>query len=171
LRLVGWGALSAQDSALRAAVGRGTAVFLRQRFCACASAGEHYDAAASTRSVAGKENAMSVRYESRNGIGLVRITTSLSATIAESLPQQVDAWLQTMPEVKSLVFDLGEVNFMDSSGLGAMISVFKRMAERGGKTVVARPQSAVKLMLQITRADQILHIYDTVDDAIRSTES
>jgi len=114
---------------------------------------------------------MSVHCEIRNGIGLVSISSSLNAAVADSFPQQVGDWLQTAPDVKLVVLDLGEVNFMDSSGLGAMISIFKRLAGRGGKVVVARPQSAVKLMLQITRADQIIRVYDTVEDAMRAGES
>ncbi len=70
--------------------------------------------------------------------------------------------------MKQVVVDLGGVNFMDSSGLGALIATFKRVAERGGDMNLARPQPSVKMVLEITRTNRILRLCGSVEEALRA---
>ena len=66
-----------------------------------------------------------------------------------------------------LVLDLSEVRFMDSSGLGAVMAVYKML--RGKKISVVNPQRAVKELLKLTRMDKLITSYDSIEDALATT--
>ena len=110
---------------------------------------------------------MAINCENKNGVGLVTVTGALNAPVAESFHNQFGVWFDTQPDVKQVVVDLGGVSFLDSLGLGALISIFKRIAERGGDMRLVRPQQAVKLVLEITNTSRIFHTFGTLEDAMK----
>jgi anti-sigma B factor antagonist len=67
-----------------------------------------------------------------------------------------------------IVVNLGEVGFLDSSGLGALVGALKRVNERGGRLVLACPDGSPLKVLTITGLDKVFAIHDSVDDALRS---
>ena len=66
---------------------------------------------------------------------------------------------------RQVVVDLGEVGFLDSSGLGALVTAFRALDEAGGRLSLAAPQPAVVTVLRITSVDQVIDIYETVEAA------
>ena len=64
------------------------------------------------------------------------------------------------------VIDLAEVSFIDSSGLGALISGLKAARLAGGDMRIARPNDQAKVILQLTTLDRVLRPYTTTDDAL-----
>jgi anti-sigma B factor antagonist len=65
----------------------------------------------------------------------------------------------------SLVLDLAKVEFIDSTGLGAILSVLKRMP-KGSELMVCRLNEAVTNMFMLTRMDRVFTICKTVDEAV-----
>jgi anti-sigma B factor antagonist len=65
----------------------------------------------------------------------------------------------------SLVLDLAKVDFIDSSGLGALLSVLKRMP-KGSELVICGTKEPVSSMFKLTRMDRVFTICKTVDDAV-----
>ncbi len=65
----------------------------------------------------------------------------------------------------SLVLDLAKVDFIDSSGLGAILSVLKRMP-KGSELLICRLTDAVASMFMLTRMDRVFTICKTVDEAV-----
>ena len=62
-----------------------------------------------------------------------------------------------------VVLDLGEVDFIDSSGLGAIVSVMKLMG--GNKRLdLAALTPTVEKVFRLTRMDSIFSIYEHPDD-------
>jgi len=66
----------------------------------------------------------------------------------------------------SLVIDLGGVEFFDSSGLGALVAIWKAIRGDGGKLVLARPQDRLRTLLARTRLDTRITVRDNLRDAI-----
>lgn len=56
-----------------------------------------------------------------------------------------------------LVLDLANVEFMDSSGLGALVSVLKGIGNRG-RMAVCNAQGSVRQLFQLTRMDKVFPI-------------
>ncbi|BAU31431.1 STAS domain-containing protein [Microcella alkaliphila] len=61
--------------------------------------------------------------------------------------------------------DLSGVEFIDSSGLGALISGLKTTRQAGGDLRIAGANDQVKLMLSLTNLERVLTPYDTVENA------
>ena len=74
-------------------------------------------------------------YEKRKGTLLVRLAGELDDRTAAALRTEIDGLLDD-ESVRRLVFDLRELRFMDSSGIGLMIGRYKRMRRRGGSVAV-----------------------------------
>lgn len=62
------------------------------------------------------------------------------------------------PTQTSLEVDLSRTRFVDSSGLGALIALFKTMCARNGKLRLLRPTPAVRQMLELTRMNRLFEI-------------
>lgn len=65
-----------------------------------------------------------------------------------------------------LVVDLGDVSFIDSSGLGALISGLKAARLAGGDLRIARPDKQARYILQVSTLERILVPYATVEEAL-----
>ncbi|MEM9582903.1 MAG: STAS domain-containing protein [Pseudomonadota bacterium] len=66
-----------------------------------------------------------------------------------------------------VVIDLAEVNFMDSSGLGAMVSALKLL--KGRKLELAGLTPVVEKVFKLTRMDQVFIIHPDLNSALSGT--
>ena len=67
---------------------------------------------------------------------------------------------------QNLLVDLNNVRFIDSSGLGALVSGFKNATTSHGSLRLASLQPQVKSMFELTRLHRVFEIYQTVTDAL-----
>jgi anti-sigma B factor antagonist len=67
-----------------------------------------------------------------------------------------------------LVVDLSETQFLDSSGLGALIAGLKTTRQAGGDLRIARPNEQVTMVLELTQMNTVLRPYPTVEAAFSS---
>jgi anti-sigma B factor antagonist len=67
-----------------------------------------------------------------------------------------------------LLVDLQAVRFVDSSGLGALVSGFKNASSRNGNLKLAGLQLQVKSMFELTRLHRVFEIFNDVDEALGS---
>jgi anti-sigma B factor antagonist len=66
----------------------------------------------------------------------------------------------------SIVLDLSAVTFLDSTGLGVLITGLKRCRSADGDLVLVTTQPNVLKVLEITGLNDVFQIYELVDDAI-----
>lgn len=64
-----------------------------------------------------------------------------------------------------LAIDLTGIDFIDSSGLGALISGLKTTRQAGGDLRIASPNEQVRLVLQLTNMERLLTAYDDASTA------
>jgi len=69
---------------------------------------------------------------------------------------------------KNIVVDLKDVRFIDSSGLGVLVSGFKNASTRQGTLKLSGLQTQVKSMFELTRLHRVFDIFQTVEDALGS---
>lgn len=65
-----------------------------------------------------------------------------------------------------IVLDLSQVHFMDSSGLGAIVSILKTLGE-DGKLTLCHVHATIRSLFRLTRFERIIPICDSVDEASR----
>ena len=69
---------------------------------------------------------------------------------------------------KCLVVNLGKVNYMNSSGIGAIISAYTSYKKVTGEVKLAGISDNVQNLLAVTKLIDIFDVHDTVDEAIDS---
>jgi anti-sigma B factor antagonist len=99
-----------------------------------------------------------------SGEMVVRPSGRLDLLSAGEIKQRLS---QAVAEGKRrLVIDLGEVSFIDSSGLGALISGLKSARAAGGYLRIARASEQARLILELTTLHRVLPPYATVEEAL-----
>ncbi|PPC91795.1 MAG: anti-anti-sigma factor [Methylobacter sp.] len=88
-----------------------------------------------------------------------RIDAHNSAELKESI-------LQFLEQGENRLFvQLSQVRFIDSSGLGALLSGYKNAVNRSGKLVLCNVQPQVLAMFELTRLNRVFEIYSDLNEA------
>jgi anti-sigma B factor antagonist len=69
---------------------------------------------------------------------------------------------------KKILLNLGEVSYIDSSGIGELVSGFTSVANGGGQLKLINLTKRVKDLLQITKLYTVFEVYDDESAAVRS---
>lgn len=67
---------------------------------------------------------------------------------------------------RRVVIDLGDTEFIDSSGLGALIAGLKTARIAGGDLRIARPQAQITTVLELTNMHRVLRSYSSVAESL-----
>ena len=70
-----------------------------------------------------------------------------------------------------LVFDLGQMRFVDSSGLGAMLSCLRQLSAKGGDLKLCKMSNQVRALFEIVRMHRIFDIYGSKEEAVKAFQS
>ncbi|MBI4081189.1 MAG: STAS domain-containing protein [Candidatus Lambdaproteobacteria bacterium] len=70
------------------------------------------------------------------------------------------------PAIKAMVINFENVNFIDSSGIGLIVSLFKAMQQKDAKFSLCNLKKKNEEIFVITRLNKILDIYPTEADAL-----
>lgn len=81
--------------------------------------------------------------------------------LLEKLQQLIDAG------EKNVLIHLREVERMNSSGLGILISAFTSFRNNGGQLVIVAPNDSVRKLMKITKLDSVFRILDTEEEALQ----
>lgn len=86
----------------------------------------------------------------------------LDGTQANQLHQQIDEAMKT--GAATVLVDLGEVNFMDSSGLGALVTALKTVRARGGQLCVCSINEQIRILFELTSMDRVFEIFPNQEE-------
>lgn len=67
---------------------------------------------------------------------------------------------------KNMLIDLKDVRFIDSSGLGALVSGFKNAISHQGNLKLSTLQSQVRSMFELTRLHRVFEIFPSTAEAL-----
>lgn len=106
---------------------------------------------------------MNVRVEDRSGIRVVRIDGMLTH---EGESQLVSTVVNLLNEGSTrIVLDLGDVQMINSAGLGALVRVTAQVNSQHGRIALARPSPFVTGVLENTKLNRYFDVYPTVESA------
>lgn len=69
---------------------------------------------------------------------------------------------------KKLLLNLADVSYIDSSGIGELVSGFTTVTNQGGRLKLVGLTKRVKDLLQITKLYTVFEVYDDEAEAVRS---
>lgn len=98
---------------------------------------------------------MEVECLKRNKILVVKISGEIDHHACEILRTKVDTALEKMGG-KHIIFDMNEVTFMDSSGIGVVIGRYKLTKKLGGKMCIISSNKTVEQMLKFSAISKIV---------------
>jgi len=109
---------------------------------------------------------MQFEEQQQQGVLVVRpLEQSLDATNIQEFKQFMAARVQAGNRL--IAFDLGEVEFIDSSGLGGIISVLKSVGEEGNVALFGVDEHVMTLF-KLTRTDRIFPIMPGISGALKA---
>jgi anti-sigma B factor antagonist len=71
---------------------------------------------------------------------------------------------------KKILLNLADVDYIDSAGLGALVSAFTSVRNEGGELKLVYLTKKVQDLLQMTRLYTVFEIFDDEEAAIKSFE-
>ncbi len=68
----------------------------------------------------------------------------------------------------SVLLDMSQLQYMNSTGLNILISVLTRTRKAGGDVLISGMSAGVRQLFLVTKLDTVFTIKDSVDDALAS---
>lgn len=87
--------------------------------------------------------------------------------LGEDQAENVRTFLESR-ERQNLIVDLDGTETIDSVGLETLLDVQDTLREKGGDLRIATTNYANRKILEVTRLDSMLEVFDSVIDAVKS---
>lgn len=107
---------------------------------------------------------MEVRVEQIKGVEISTVSGKIDAYQAIKLKDSLNDVIEK--GAKKIIVDLHEVNFLDSTTLGVLISSLKKVRKKNGQICVTRLQPSVQEVFKLTRLNKVFAIFSENDEAI-----
>ena len=109
---------------------------------------------------------MELMCESISGVLVVVLAgAQLDASTAAEFKCDIAPVVEAHAQV---IFDLSRLAFIDSSGLGALLSCLRQLQARGGDLKLCGMAQPVRALFELVRMHRIFHLFDTQEAAIRA---
>ncbi|GAC1469991.1 MAG: STAS domain-containing protein [Desulfuromonadaceae bacterium] len=109
---------------------------------------------------------MEIKLEMDNELIILKLAGNLVASTAEGLNTQIAKLIEK--KYLFILLDLGRVDFIDSSGLGACIAIKRNLAANNGLLACTGLNENVRKVFRMTHADQKIMIFDDRQDAVNA---
>ena len=107
---------------------------------------------------------MAISSTIQGDVQIVTVTGDrIDAAIAIQFKEQMRAETEGGPT--RVILDLSQVDFIDSSGLGAIVAAMKQL-ESGRRMDLANLTPMVEKVFRLTRMDTVFHLFPSLEDAI-----
>jgi anti-sigma B factor antagonist len=111
---------------------------------------------------------MQLRMSTRSLEGVLVVDCSGRLVFGEESASLRDSVKKLLAQSPRVVMNLREVNYIDSGGLGTLVSLFTTARNAGGAVKLARLSQRVGDLLQVTKLLTIFEVFDDEESAARS---
>src|SRR5881394_611065 len=102
----------------------------------------------------------------KSGVVVVGVEGQLIVGNRQELKQKVLDALEDGS--RKFVIDFSKTGYIDSSGLGVLVSLSKKIREQGGELRLANLNDDLKTLFELTKLDTLFQIADTRERALQS---
>jgi stage II sporulation protein AA (anti-sigma F factor antagonist) len=99
---------------------------------------------------------MEIQIESRDERRIVHLRGKVTYEHCAELQARLDEMLDK--DIREVVIDFKEVPFLDSSGIGEILRLYKLMRERHGELVLLNPNQKLRTLFTMYRFDRFMKI-------------
>jgi anti-sigma B factor antagonist len=106
-------------------------------------------------------------HEMKNNALVIRLTGDLigennSAAVVEVVTGAIQQ------KVKNCVVDISGLRYINSSGIGLLITILTKFRNKGGEVYLMKPSESVQKLLVITKLNAIFQIIQSEDEVLKS---
>lgn len=107
---------------------------------------------------------MDISVQNLDGVAVASVPVDeLDASNAGEFKRDIAPVLQANTRV---VIDLSRLRFVDSSGLGAMLSCLRQLSAKSGDLKLSGMSKQVRALFELVRMHRIFDIYNTREEAV-----
>lgn len=85
-------------------------------------------------------------------VDIPRLDASSSASIKDHLKNRL------APDIRRAVVDLGSVHFIDSSGVGFLLGIYRKLPGDGAEVILRNVQPPVQAVLELLRLHRVFKV-------------
>lgn len=91
---------------------------------------------------------------------IIKLHGDFDADSVKVMKEDIEAYSKFSTNI---IFDLGQVNFIDSSGIGAIVFLYKRMVAKGFRVCVTGLTQQPLELFKMLFLDKTIDCYPTID--------
>ncbi len=107
---------------------------------------------------------MNVQHQQTNGVDVVRLPQRLIMANASETRSELKGILEQGDG--RMVIDLSSTDYMDSSGLAAIVSALQTARTKSGDVYLACMNDTLRALFELTQLHKICQIFDDTDSAV-----
>ncbi len=96
---------------------------------------------------------------------IIRLEGDLDDCSSVKIKEKID-YLLFKKDIRNLVFDMLQVSFMDSAGIGLLIGRYKQIKQRGGSACLILEDNNIKRILKMSGVLNLFGFADSDDEAL-----
>lgn len=105
-----------------------------------------------------------MKVSEKNGIRILALEIDhLDALNSEELKKQM---IKGVEGSEKVVLNLDSVCFIDSSGLGVILTLYRYINETKGSMAIACVKDTVKVLFKLVRLSHMIQVFDTESEAL-----
>lgn len=101
----------------------------------------------------------------KGDVAVIKVEGSLDADSVAAFRQKMDSVFEK--GTVKFAFDMSKLSFVDSMGLGSMISLLRRVRENKGDVKIFGLKNEVKDIFEITRLSKLFDIFASEEDVLK----
>ncbi|MDH5560669.1 MAG: STAS domain-containing protein [Deltaproteobacteria bacterium] len=109
---------------------------------------------------------MKLEEQIKNDVSLINIVGNIALEDTGDLREELRPIIDR-PETKGIIFNFQKVQFIDSSGIGLIVSIYKNLKQKDKKMVLSNLSAKNREIFSLTRLDQILTIVENEEEGLR----
>lgn len=108
---------------------------------------------------------MQITFETIDNALIIKLSGELDHHSSEYIKEKIDLEIMSR-NPKNIIFDMENLSFMDSSGVGVIIGRYKFISSKGGKAAIVNLKPQIKRIYEICGLKKIIPNFSTSKTAI-----
>ncbi|NPV28571.1 MAG: anti-sigma F factor antagonist [Firmicutes bacterium] len=109
---------------------------------------------------------MSFEIQNQRDTLIVRVYGEFDLRAADYCRRDIDQKLRTQG-ARHILFNLGGVTFIDSSGLGVILGRYRKVKENGGKVAISDVPPRISRILELSGITRLIPVYPNESTALK----
>lgn len=93
---------------------------------------------------------MQVKYENIDDCLFIYLIGELDQHYAKGVKDYIEQIIDTKKGFNVVIFDLSELKFMDSTGIGMLLGRYKKLKKLGIMCYISNPQASVEKVIELS---------------------